>query len=460
MRQLLINGIDNADADYVDAMYEDTRQLQISFNKLEINGVSNTVLKGGRITALKNGGYAGASFTRPEDMGKAMVNASRTAARLGAFDTTNRLLPAPVIDDTVLPVMKTDPRSVGFDDKVALAREYMSLILSVPDVFTSFGSYYESVTRKSYVNSEGTRIDQDIVLCFLAFRIMSKNGKSTESAGITLGYDSDYDRLLNRHADVEKKARTVADLLRAEPVRPGMYTIVADQDLSGVFTHEAFGHLSEADDTINNRSLQDMLIIGRKMGNPCLNIVDDGSFPGASGTYRYDDQGVQATQTDLVRNGILTGRLHSRLSAAQLDGELTGNYRATDYRFMPQVRMSNIFIEQGVTPFPELLAAAENGLYLCGGKGGQTMGDLFTFGAQYGYEIRNGSLGKMVKDINISGNVFDTLGNITLIGNDFRMNEGGGCGKTRAGLFDMQMLEKSGTGGPSIVIKNVVIGGE
>ena len=88
------------------------------------------------------------------------------------------------------------------------------------------------------------------------------------------------------------------------------------------------------------------------------------------------------------------------------------------------------------------------------------MGDLFTFGAQYGYEIRDGKLGRMVKDINISGNVFDTLNNILMVGDDFRMSEGGGCGKTRAGLFDMQMLDKSGTGGPSVLIKDVVIGGE
>ena len=126
---------------------------------------------------------------------------------------------------------------------------------------------------------------------------------------------------------------------------------------------------------------------------------------------------------------MLVGRLHSRLSAAQLNGETTGNYRATDYRYMPQVRMSNIFIEQGETPFEDLLIEADDGLYLCGGKGGQTMGDLFTFGAQYGYEIKNGKLGRMVKDINISGNVFETLGNISRIGNDFEMNEGGGCGK-------------------------------
>lgn len=460
MRQTLLQAIQKADTDYMDAMYEDTRQLQISFNKMDINNVSNTVIKGGRIASLKNGGYAAASFTRPEDLASAVERSATTATTLSKYDTTNRLLDAPVVDDSVTPAMKIDPRDVSFEDKADLVREYMKIILAVPNIFTCTGTYHETFTRKCYVNSEGTKIDQDILLSFISFRIMSKDGTRTESAGLALGYDADYGRLLNRHGKIEEKAKIVANMLNATAVKPGMYNIVADQDLSGVFTHEAFGHLSEADDTVNNRSLQEMLVMGRQMGGSHLNIIDDGSFPGASGTYMYDDQGVRATKTYLVRDGILSGRLHSRLSAAHLNGELTGNYRAVDYRYMPQVRQSNIFIDQGETSFSDLLTETDNGLYLCGGRGGQTMGDLFTFGAQYGYEIRNGKLGKMVKDINISGNVFDTLGNITHIGNDFQMSEGGGCGKARAGLFDMQMMEKSGTGGPSVLIKDVVIGGE
>ena len=78
MKHVLKNGIKGTDADYIDAKYEDTRQLTIAFNKLDINGVSNTVIKGGRITALKNGGYAAAAFTRPENMADAVK-----AAKIG-----------------------------------------------------------------------------------------------------------------------------------------------------------------------------------------------------------------------------------------------------------------------------------------------------------------------------------------------------------------------------------------
>ncbi|MBN1356517.1 TldD/PmbA family protein [bacterium] len=460
MRTYLEEAIRHSDSDYADAMYEDTRQMTITFNKTDIQNVSNTVLKGGRVTVLDQGGYSGMSFTRAEDIRNALETAVRGARTVSKFDCTNRLLPAPVIVDEVKPGTGIDPAGISFDEKVALAREYIGIVLEVPNIFTSYGGYTETFTRKTYVNSEGTRIVQDVSLCFFSCRMIAREGNRTESMGVSVGFDSDYARLLNRHDHIRQRAMLCSDLLKARPVSPGVYTIVADQDLSGVFIHEAFGHLSEADDTINNKSLQKMLFMGRRMGCDRLNIVDQGNLSGASGYYVYDDEGVRASRTYLVKDGILTGRLHSRLSAAQLDGQLTGNYRAADYRFMPVVRMSNIYIENGGTPFEEMVDSIRSGLYLCGGKGGQTMGDLFTFGAQYGFEIENGKLGRMVKDINISGNVFDTLKSILKVGTDLRMNEGGGCGKTRAALFDMQMLDKSGTGGPSIQIKDVVIGGE
>ncbi|MBN1550533.1 TldD/PmbA family protein [bacterium] len=459
MKHTLVKHIQKSDADFTDAMFEETRSTTISFNKMEIQNVISTVIKGGRVTALKNGGYAGASFTAIENLDSAVRQACKSAKAMSVFDNTNRLFPAPVVEDDVKADMTTDPRTVDFDEKVRMARDYLSLVLSTRQVFTAFGSYNETDTYKTYVNSEGSRITQEIVQCYFTCRIMSKNGNTTESLGLALGFDSDYNRLLNRHDQVEKRANLAADLLKAEPIKPGVHRIIADQDLAGVFVHEAFGHLSESDDTVNNTSLQQLLVIGKPLGNPCMNIVDQGDYPHASGTYVYDDEGVRSRKTYLVKDGILSGRLFSRLTAHQLNGSLTGNYRACDYRFMPLVRMSNIYIENGKSTFDELLEETGSGYYLCGGKGGQTMGDLFTFGAQYGYEIQNGRLGKMVKDINISGNVFETLNNIVLVGNDFKMSEGGGCGKTRAGLFDMQMLDKSGTGGPSVLIKSVVIGG-
>jgi TldD protein len=166
---------------------------------------------------------------------------------------------------------------------------------------------------------------------------------------------------------------------------------------------------------------------------------------------------VASRRTELVKEGVLCGRLHSRASAAAFGEEITGNMRAVDYRYNPIVRMSNIFIENGETSFDDLVAQCEDGLYLIGAKGGQSIGDLFSFGAQYGYKIEKGKITGLVRDINMSGNLFTTMKAILAVGNDFRLNESAGCGKGSVG--PMQMMWASGHGGPHTLLEDIVIGG-
>jgi len=119
--------------------------------------------------------------------------------------------------------------------------------------------------------------------------------------------------------------------------------------------------------------------------------------------------------------------------------------------------MSNIFIERGTSTFEEMVSSIDHGYYLVGAKGGQTSGDAFTFGAQYGYEIKAGKLGRLLRDLNMSGELFETLQNISMIGDDLRFAERGGCGKGGGG--PMQLNAKSGKGAPHIKINKVTLGG-
>jgi TldD protein len=139
-------------------------------------------------------------------------------------------------------------------------------------------------------------------------------------------------------------------------------------------------------------------------------------------------------------------------TAYDMGEELTGNAIAVGWQHTPIVRMSNIFIQPGSTTYDELLELVGTGLYICDPKGGSTMGDEFAFGAQYGYEIKNGKIDRPIKGINLSGNLFVTMKNILGIGDDLEFEEGGGCGK------DGQTNPQSGTGGPHTVIDRVIIG--
>ena len=460
MIEKLKQAINKSNADYLDVRTEETSTMQIVYSKDRLQEVVSSFISGGNIRALKNGGIAYRSVTSLNGIDKSVQEAQRAAEVMGGVATSREgLSPAPVVKDKVVPEAKIDPRTVSFEEKKALLEEYRALILSRPEVKALTISYFERLTSETFLNTEGTEIVQDILLCRIGGRIITKDGNRTESVGFSVGFDSDYKKLLKRHDVVESNVKIAVDLLKAEPIKAGIFTIVCDSELGGIFTHEAFGHLSESDDIINNPSLLEAMKIGNVFGKPILNIVDQGNFPGAPGTYRYDHEGVASRKTYLIKEGVLVGRLHSRNSAFRVGGTPTGNYRCCDYRVNPIVRMSNIFIENGQTPLSEMIGSVNDGYYLCAGKGGQTMGDMFTFGAEYGFELKNGKIGKMVKDANISGNVFKTLNNIVEVGNDFRISEGGGCGKSRTALYDLQMLDKSGLGSPHIKIQDVVIGG-
>ena len=114
--------------------------------------------------------------------------------------------------------------------------------------------------------------------------------------------------------------------------------------------------------------------------------------------------------------------------------------------------MGNIYIEPDTNTFDDLLATMENGLYILDAKGGQTSGENFTFGAQYGYIVKNSKLDEMVRDINMSGNLYKTLQNIAVIGSDLVLSKIGGCGKGQLNI-------RSCHGAPHVFIKNVIIGG-
>jgi TldD protein len=192
--------------------------------------------------------------------------------------------------------------------------------------------------------------------------------------------------------------------------------------------------------------------LGDDLGTDLVSIVADSTLSGQIGLYSYDDEGVPVRPVTLMEKGILKGRLHSRRTAASFGEPVTGHAVAEDHGFSPIIRMGTIFIVPGEDSLEDLLAKLGDGLYLLDAKGGQTSGENFTFGAQYGFKVENGRTGRMVRDINIMGNLFTTLKSIAAVSNEMVLSERGGCGKGQLNI-------KSSTGGPSVLIRDMVVGG-
>jgi TldD protein len=282
---------------------------------------------------------------------------------------------------------------------------------------------------------------------------MARDGGDVQQAGLSLGSRGDFGQVSGQHREVEEIARRAVELISAPKAKSGEYTVVLDPILAGVFTHEAFGHLSEADFTYENERMKELMVLGRKFGGRHLNIVDGAAVPGLRGSFRYDDEGVRATKTHLIKEGVLVGRLHSRETAAKMGEPVTGNARAIDYQHPPIVRMTNTYIEPQKVTFEEMISEIKEGIYARNWYGGTTSMEMFTFSAGEAYAIRNGRVAELLRPVVLTGNVFATLQNIDAIGNDLDMNQGGGCGKGGQSPLPVS------NGSPHIRIRSCLVGG-
>jgi len=456
MRQQLASLLSESRQGYTDIRFEQNRKTRIRFEGPRLTEIADYKTSGGHLRAYEDGGKALASFTDPQEAA-GLLASTLSSARLAAKYRGEplRIAPAPRLEGT-FPVLPTaDPRTVSLEEKQALLRHYNDLILADPHVATTVSQYEEFYSHRTFVNSEGTSIEYELLIVNIAGFIVTRRDGVVQQVRYAFGGNDEFSKLAGRDDDLRKQISMATALLDAEPAEAGVYPVVLDPSEAGVFIHEAFGHLSEADGIQHNPAFRDRLARGTKLGHPILGVTDDPALLDCPGGYVVDDEGVRGQRTELIREGILTGRLHSRETAAAFDEPLSGNMRAVDSHHTPIVRMSNIFIEPGTSSFDDMVSSIEDGYYLVGAKGGQTTGDQFTFGAQWGYRIRDGHLGEMVRDINMSGELFSTLQALSMVGSDLSFAERGGCGKG----MPMQLNAKSGKGAPHVKIDSVTIGG-
>ncbi|MBN1859326.1 TldD/PmbA family protein [Candidatus Bipolaricaulota bacterium] len=456
MKELLARLLSESPHEYADIRFERNCKTRIRFEGPHLRGIADYETSGGHVRAYEAGGKSIASFTDPKDAAPLLASC-KESARLAARHRNDRLrlAPAPRLEGSFVASPTADPRRISLEEKQALLRHYNSLILAEPHVVTTVSEYEEFYSHRTFVNSEGSSVDYDLLIVNIAGFIVTQRNGVAQRVRFAFGGSDSFSGLIGREDELQERVVSAVALLDAESAEAGVFPVVLDPSEAGVFIHEAFGHLSEADGIQNNPSFRERLTLGTRLGAPILNVTDDPGLLDRPGSYIVDDEGVLGQRTELIREGTLSGRLHSRETAAAFDEPLSGNMRAVDAHYTPIVRMSNIFIEPGTSSFDDMVASIENGYYLVGAKGGQTTGDQFTFGAQWGFRIRNGRLAERVRDINMSGELFGTLGAISMIGDDVSFAERGGCGKG----MPQQLNSKSGKGAPHIKIDTVTIGG-
>lgn len=444
-----------ADVDYCEVRFEDSRNLLIQYQGKSLEQVRTAKLYGGNVRALHRGGWGFAAFNDPDDLEEKLRLACEQAKAAGeVLREESKLAEVPVVVDEVRPDWTLHPEAISVDEKVRIMGHYHQLVLSYEDIPSAVAVYQERCTSLWFVNSEGTAIRQEKLDLSAGITAQGRKGDVSVSQSVGAGSSLGFDAVLNLDEKIKSMCLRTQKLLDAPPIKAGVYPVICDPALTGLFVHEAFGHLSEADDLCKSPDFLKAMTLGRKLGRSILNIHDTGDIMSSRGGLVYDDEGVRCRRADLVKDGILVGRLHNRWSAARLGEQVTGNARAISYVFPPITRMRNTSIDPGQSSFEEMIEDIELGIYAVGSGGGETNGEVFNFAASYAYMIRDGKLAELVRDVKLMGNVFTTLENIDMIGNDPAGRDGpGGCGKGA-----QAPLPTSGFC-PHVRIQNVVIGG-
>lgn len=438
-------------ADYAELRLETTAATRITFRGKALEDIGRTDATGGCARALVKGGWGFVSFNDGDDLREKVALAVKQARLVGS--TVSNLAAVEPVVDRVTGSASRPAASVSTDEKVRLLEEYNGMLWAEPQIQTTIIRYADTARRVFFSNSEGTFVDQDRSDLSAMFAAIARDGADVQQAFVSTGSLGDFGFLTALGPRVREASRRAVALLKARPVKGGAYTVIADPSLAGVFAHEAFGHLSESDFVYENDRIRELMVLGKRFGGDHLNILDGAAVPGLRGSFKYDDEGVPSHKTDLIRNGVLVGRLHSRETAGKMGEQVTGNARALNYRYPPIVRMTNTYIEPGTVRFEDMIADIKDGVYAKQSFGGETSMEMFTFSAGEAYMIRNGHVEEMVRNVNLTGNLFQTLMNIDAVGNDLEWQQGGGCGKgEQSGL-------PVGDASPHIRIRDVVIGG-
>jgi len=447
----LAKAIKGHNADYIEARLEESQSSHITYRGRELESIGRTNAIGGNVRAMVKGGWGFVSFNNLNEL-KGSVELAVKQAQL-AGNEESKLAQVEPVNDVVSTETDKNPVAIPLAEKKRLLDEYNDTIWQTPRIQTSVIGYGDSHKKVIFANSLGSYIEQERADIALRLTAVATEGNEVQQAGLSIGSRGDFSSIQGLHQQAERTAQHAVELLSAPQVEGGEYTVVLDPILAGVFVHEAFGHLSEADFVYENDRLREIMVLGKRFGSAGLNIVDSAAMPGLRGSYKYDDEGIPATKTYLIREGILVGRLHSMETAARMGEKPTGNARAVSYRYPPIVRMTNTYIEPGSVSFEDIIGDIKEGIYAKNWYGGTTSMEMFTFSAGEAYMIRNGKLAESLRPVVLTGNVFTTLMNIDAIGNDLEMNQGGGCGKGE------QMPLPVSNGSPHIRIRKCLIGG-
>lgn len=421
--EIAVQAAVDAGAAYADAraMILKTEQIEVQDEKLDALDVDERIGVG--VRALIGSSWGFASTGDLSDAG--LAECGREAA---AVATASAIVAGPALEFADVPVVQTswetpyeeDPFAVSTSEKIDMLVDITKTMKAVKGVSIAFGSVSGWDTNKWFVSSQGHRIHQHIVETGGHYSATAVGEHETQVRSFpqswgqfeTGGYE------VIRKWDFPTHAQRIAEeavaLLTAPELEERETNLVLESSQLALQIHESVGHAIELDRILGweaafagTSHLQLDKLGVHRYGSDLMNITADATIPGALGTFGYDDEGAPARRVDIVKDGIWVGTLSGRDSAAVagLEGGSGGMVRGDGYNRIPMVRMTNVGLLPGEGTLDEIIADTDDGVYMSTNRS-WSIDDKrlnFQFGCEIGWEIKNGKLGRMVKNPTYTG---------------------------------------------------------
>lgn len=453
----VINEALSKGGDYADIFFEHTFGNSISLRDGEVNRAASNIDFGVGIRVV-SGDQTGYAYVENTEIAE-LLKAAKTAAGIASIPS-KATTPIEIQEKHFRNHYKIERPwlDVSIVDKKSFVQKLNKRIFELdPRVIKASVSLNDSTSYILFFNSEGILTWDYRPMSLMSGACTMEQGGKIENGYASRAYRKGFEYLNNDLIETLAKEAVSQTSLMFEAIKPkgGEMPVVMGAGSSGILLHEAIGHTFEADFNRKNISIfSDQL--GKQICSPDINVVDDGTIDNARGTINFDDEGVETQKTYIVKDGVLESYLHDRISAKHYNVLPTGNGRRQSFRYAPLPRMRVTYMENGSIPEADIIASVKKGVYVDNFTNGQVQigaGD-FTFFVKTGYLIENGKLTQPIKDINIIGNGAKVLTDITMVGNNLKIDEGTWtCGK------DGQSVPV-GQGLPSVLVRKLTVGGE
>lgn len=317
-------------------------------------------------------------------------------------------------EEIVSSLNKIKEKTHQYSDKIV----QMYSAISYKDISTMFISKNRDLT-------------QNYFYCNGSIAVVSREESNIKQAYDSFGANSIEDCISYLNDHVESTCSLALELLHAELITPGVYDIITDPSITGLIAHEAFGHGVEMDMYVKNRALSKEYI-NKQVASELIDMHDGAKSVLSAASYFFDDDGVLAHDTLIIKKGILQTGISDALSALQLHTEPTGNSRRESFARKAYTRMTNTFFSKGTDKLEDMIKSIKYGYMLFQTSNGMEDPKNWNIQcvAQYGREIKDGKFtGKIVSPVCMSGYVPDLLKSITMVSDSFNVIGAGFCGK-------------------------------